>query len=206
MKPIYLKPGQNVVFLKMKKEPDGHHWEKLPSYERHLAIMATSEGPYLRVCHTIAENPEADGIQWIKIPYLPGEICYVREMWLISDLFDRPISKDYDGELWVYKGKVTEALKDRLVYYTDHVGKWEGAWRSPVTMPQWAARRHVRIVSCEPMNIKNISLADIEALGFHDDRATFNATRQFETFMQDWIYKHPGKEWAWRVKVEDSPS
>jgi hypothetical protein len=25
-----------------------------------------------------------------------------------------------------------------------------GKWRSPVTMPQWAARRHVRILSCVP--------------------------------------------------------
>jgi len=37
--------------------------------------MQTSKGPYLRVSHTIKENPMEDGVQWIRLPYLVGEKC-----------------------------------------------------------------------------------------------------------------------------------
>jgi hypothetical protein len=49
----------------------------------------------------------------------------------------------------------------------------------------------VTVLSCEPVNIKNISLADIKLLGLPDDATPF-----------DVIKRHPGKEWAWRITSE----
>ena len=57
----------------------------------------------------------------------------------------------------------------------------------------------VTVPSCEPVNIKNISLADIKLLGLPDDATPFDVTARLEEFMQDWIKRHPGKEWCWRT-------
>jgi hypothetical protein len=71
-----MKSVSGTLFFKpMKEEPEEHHWSSLPSYKLHLKIMQTSKGPYLRVSHTIKENPTEDGPQWIRLPYLPGEKC-----------------------------------------------------------------------------------------------------------------------------------
>lgn len=204
MKPIYLKPDQDVMFVEMKEEPSS----------------GIRKSPFVKSGLEDGHGRE------LKSPFRPGEICYVREAWRIGawaeddgdfciDYKDGPrkVWLHVDGDdyeqferLWMESCDDADAAGAGISEegnYVWEIGESPCRWRSPVTMPEWASRRHVRIVSCEPMNIKNISLADIEALGFYDDRATFNATRQFETFMQDWIYKHPGKEWAWRVEVEE---
>ena len=66
----------NTLFFKpMREEPEEHHWSTMDSYKMNLKIMQTSKGPYLRVSHTIKENPMEDGVQWIRLPYLVGEKC-----------------------------------------------------------------------------------------------------------------------------------
>ena len=88
----------------------------------------------------------------LKAPYSPGEVCWVRETW-------RHIANSS------HPGMPVEAV----IQYSDMTIKYRGSWpdfanapkeawwntgkqpwRSPVTMPQWAARRHVRIISCVP--------------------------------------------------------
>ncbi len=64
-----------------------------------------------------------------KLPYRPGEKCYVREIWALPDPTDRTCI-------------CYQALEHPIT-----TGE---KWRSPVTMPQWASRRHVRIISCVP--------------------------------------------------------
>ena len=70
-----------------------------------------------------------------RAPYLPGEKCYVREAWTTT------------------QAGMLLKLPERVLYKADFVGQegfvdWK--WSSPVTMPRWAARRHVRILSCVP--------------------------------------------------------
>ena len=51
----------NTLFFKpMREEPEEHHWSTMDSYKMNLKIMQTSKGPYLRVSHTIKENPMED--------------------------------------------------------------------------------------------------------------------------------------------------
>jgi hypothetical protein len=85
-------------------------------------------------------------------PYSPGEVCWVRETW-------RHIANSS------HPGMPVEAV----IQYSDMAIKYRGSWpdfanapkeawwntgkqpwRSPVTMPQWASRSHVRILSCVP--------------------------------------------------------
>jgi len=71
-----MKSVPNTLFFKpMREEPEEHHWSTMDSYKMNLKIMQTSKGPYLRVSHTIKENPMEDGVQWIRLPYLVGEKC-----------------------------------------------------------------------------------------------------------------------------------
>jgi hypothetical protein len=71
-----MKSVPSLLFFKpMKEEPEEHHWSTMDSYKMNLKIIQTSKGPYLRVSHTIKENPMEDGVQWIRLPYLVGEKC-----------------------------------------------------------------------------------------------------------------------------------
>ena len=130
-----MKPFIPREWIRMRKQPEEHPWSRLSSYKMHMTIKQTSKGPYLRVCHTIKENPIPDGVQWIKAPYSPGEVCWVRETWTTT------------------RAGMLLKLPERVLYKADFVGHesfvdWK--WSSPVTMPQWASRRHVRILSCVP--------------------------------------------------------
>lgn len=165
-----MKSVQSLLFFKpMKEEPEEHHWSTMDSYKMNLKIMQTSKGPYLRVSHTIKENPMEDGVQWIRLPYLVGEKCYVRETWRIGawaendgdfciDYKDGPRKQwlhvdgdDYDQfeRLWIES--CDDADKAGIKVNDEGRYEWEQGqspcrWRSPVTMPQWAARRYVRIL------------------------------------------------------------
>ena len=123
-----MKPFIPREWIRMRKQPEEHPWSRLSSYKMHMTIKQTSKGPYLRVCHTIKENPIPDGVQWIKVPFSPGEVCWVREVYECEyDLWGVPEIR--------YKEKGDEPFYQ---------------WLSPVTMPQKYARRHVRIISCVP--------------------------------------------------------
>lgn len=189
MKPLYSTP---IAFRPMKEGPAGHHWSGMKSYKMHLKIMQTSKGPYLRVSHTIAENPMEDGVQWIKPPYRPGEKCYVPEAW-------RPECPTKG----TYKGFLGTGYKDGTFRLTGWPNGFEaypnGKWRSPVTMPQWAARRFVTVVSCEPVRIEDVTEEDCIGMGV--DSSKYGKTYRF-AFLFDWHKRHPGK-WAWRVESEE---
>ena len=132
-----MKPFIPREWIRMRKQPEEHPWSRLSSYKMHMTIKQTSKGPYLRVCHTIKENPIPDGVQWIKAPYSPGEVCYVPETWGSN------MVKGYEsyGKIF-YRADMPDQKTVPETYGCP--------WRSPVTMPQWAARRHVRILSCVP--------------------------------------------------------
>jgi len=150
-------PGE-FCLVPMKEEPEEHHWSTMDSYKMNLKIMQTSKGPYLRVSHTIKENPMEDGVQWIRLPYLVGEKCLDKST-----------------------GKV------------------------------------VTILSCEPVRVSEVTVADAERLGVVAEWDSLSANQQEnlkEKYMRDaigeddlfyllWRKRHPGKEWAWRVEGKE---
>jgi hypothetical protein len=73
----------------------------------------------------------------ITPPYSPGEVCYVPETWGSN------MVKGYEsyGKIFYRAGMPDQKTVPET---------YGCPWRSPVTMPQWAARRHVRIISCVP--------------------------------------------------------
>ena len=97
-----MKSVSGTLFFKpMKEEPEEHHWSSLPSYKLHLKIMQTSKGPYLRVSHTIKENPMEDGPQWIRLPYRPGEKCLDKSTGEVVTIVScEPMQKDDGSWAW----------------------------------------------------------------------------------------------------------
>jgi hypothetical protein len=85
----------------------------------------------------------------IKPPYSPGEVCWVRERWGITGHPD-PYADTIYGVQYKSDGAVLYPYYPIESHFD--VADWSdiGKWRSPVTMPQWASRRHVRILSCVP--------------------------------------------------------
>jgi len=85
----------------------------------------------------------------VYAPYSPGEVCWVRERWGITGHPD-PYADTIYGVQYKSDGAVLYPYYPIESHFD--VADWSdiGKWRSPVTMPQWASRRHVRILSCVP--------------------------------------------------------
>jgi hypothetical protein len=126
-------------------------------------------------------GPIAELVVIPKRPYRPGEKCYVPEV------FDCRYNE------WGNVETRYKANGDDPFY----------SWRSPVTMPQWAARRFVTILSCEPMRVSEVTEEDAIRLGFTFDE--YNQVMARENFENDWHQRHPGT-WAWRVESEEIKS
>jgi len=100
----------------------------------------------------------------VKAPYRPGEVCWVRETWALVQIWtDEAGNADYIKE---WTEKLPKELPKGWVAVYD--AEWQEAhclsrddrfikhWRSPVTMPRWAARRYVRILSIKPVEDKGV--------------------------------------------------
>ena len=139
-----------------------------------------------------------------KLPYRPGEKCYVREGWGITGRPD-PYADTIYGVQYKSDGAVLYPYYPIESHFD--VADWSdiGKWRSPVTMPQWAARSFVTILSCEPVRVSEICVADLQELGYFaslmQDPCDM-ADQIKDKFKADWHKRHPGKEWAWRVESE----
>jgi hypothetical protein len=141
-----MKPFIPREWVKMRKQPDAGTTS--------IATLIDKQG----VRHVAMGGNPKDADTWeclgnfFTAPYSPGEVCWVRETW-------RHIANSS------HPGMPVEAV----IQYSDMTIKYRGSWpdfanapkeawwntgkqpwRSPVTMPQWASRRHVRILSCVP--------------------------------------------------------
>lgn len=145
------------------------------------------------------EYPEEGGLHY-KPPYLVGEKCYVREAWRP----ERPIKG-------TYKGFLGTGYKDGAFKLTGWPSGFEaypnGKWRSPVTMPQWAARSFVTVLSCEPVRVEDVTEEDAIKLGHINTPTKANKGMYHlgakDKFLMAFREKHHGKEWAWRVESEE---
>lgn len=122
-------------------------------------------------------------------PFRPGEKCYVPETWGSN------MVKGYEGY-----GKIfyrADMPNQKTVPET--YGK---PWRPPVTMPTWAARRFVTIVSCEPVRVSEIEEWDAKGTGIEIDGHWSMFYKK--AFINYWHKRHPGKEWAWVIRTEEN--
>ncbi len=221
MKPLY-SPAE-VQFLRMKEPIGNCPWCEGKGYEW-VECGDLSGYDYREPCRCILN----------RRPFLPGEKCYLREAWAIHQpgsiqpetlpTFEyETYNRDLD-RVSLQKGY------DLLYRATAKIDPdFPIHWRSPVTMPQWAARRFVTILSCEPMRVSEVTEEDCLAVGLKKitkdngrtwkygiaDRdglpGTDNTGWAWEEWKVDykeafkiwWRKRHPGKEWCWRVEGKE---
>jgi hypothetical protein len=83
--------------------------------------------------------------------------------------------------------------------------KWKHNKLSPMFLPADAARYHIKITGINFQRLRNISLHDIEAEGFPDNRATYNAPIQVRKYKTLWDRINPEYPWEadpWVVVYE----
>jgi len=219
MKPLYspaevqfrvMNPQPNWVFLNEREKPDEYEPGVFVWYAPHPAGEDGSDVDWQGEFH--------------KAPYRPGEKCYLRETWQLAPI------KTTD---WYRDGTcIMPGTEDRphtrskwnsahnVIYradgeYTSLSGE-KTAWRSPVTMPQWAARRFFTIVSCEPMRIGEVTWQDAIKSGIEAKYCCNGADcacmglpidNPVEEFQDRWEQKHPGTWpdlWVWRIAIKPS--
>ena len=192
MKPIYLKPNQTLMFVPMKEEP-------------HAGIR---KSPFVKSSLEDGHGKE------LKPPFHPGEKYYVREVWKHIGNQCHPGTAIQACVIYTDGGKRLcgswpdfSSAPDRRWWNSGKV-----VWFSPVTMPQWAARRFVTVISCTPMRVEDVTEEDCIAVGFTDtESAQFgpaggpseNMGARVD-FYEYWKARHPGKEWAWRVEAKEA--
>lgn len=118
-----------------------------------------------------------EGGQSWRSPYgVPGDELWVREVWALVEPYPQILQK-YDLPIaWrVEKNLVAlEYWHKRVIFYADYPGKMpkecgrgatDNKWRSPVTMPRWAARLWLKVTGIWPEPVQEISEDDALAEG-----------------------------------------
>jgi len=90
-----------------------------------------------------------------RAPFLPGEKCYVREGWCEWYASGKRLADN----ITIHEAGVRYRSDGAEIIFRVNLPRYGGrmrdngkiAWKSPVTMPAWAARRFVTILSCEPV-------------------------------------------------------
>ena len=154
----------------MKPQPNHHHWEYMQSYRLEHKLLGSKNLLWAKFWHTIKENPESDGKQWIKFPYGQiGDRLWVRET-------------HYRYGHWVKNGK-TKTGRQKYKFCADKDGftslifdcpdEWiqknknlEGWFKRPsIYMPRWASRILLEITNVRVERLNQIVWGDCEKEG-----------------------------------------
>lgn len=145
--------------------------------------------------HYASESHFCKGVAIDFARYCPGETVYIKETWTrTADRAGRILYKADDGHI--------KAVADYPV-----------KWKSPLFMPEWAARCHALIVSVRPERVQEITEEEAIAEGIagihpcnHSMDYVFGCRDQFTNL---WESLHPGSwernDWVWRIELEKIP-
>lgn len=165
-----------------------------------------------------------------KPRYLPGETVYIKETWRVGawDENGGLVAIDYKADRFVATRKEYIQIPDAKTFEklwiestedarragmkTDCDGQYHWTpgqgptrWRSPLFMPEWAARSHALIVSVRPERVREITESEAILEGFffagHGDD-----WMRHDGFRATWDRLHPGSwgrnDWVWRIELE----
>lgn len=104
-------------------------------------------------------------IKW-QAPYKLGQEVYVRETWWSGFELDEKDCVDEDKPLTIYKADTSDprpfdVSDDWCTHEYGHDKRDWLRWKSAATMSKSAARTRFKIVSCEAVRVKEITLGNI---------------------------------------------
>lgn len=186
-----LQAGATQIRVPMKHQPEMHDFE-CGGVQLAFVSPATIPG-YLAVgVDRVEETPS-----YLRCPYPPGTVIVGRETWMLADFVDETTEILY---------RATE----------EDAEGYEG-WLSPVTMPVWASRFRLPVLSAQPVRVSEISEADAQVCGVEpwyeadlrpDGELRAGPSQKYRARFQDlWTADYgPGcpweKAWCWAVTVE----
>ena len=147
-----------------------------------------------------------DGREFIKPPYRPGDIVYVKETWATSVcLDDKPPrdTKDHGLPFWYLDGSVmyTGARTGGVSFMTP------GKKRSPLFMPEWAARLHLEILNVRPERVQAITDEEAYREGIPEWKYPDQTFNPIVRFHELWDSLHPGSweqnPYVWRIEFKE---
>ena len=110
-------------------------------------------------------------------PYAPGDLIWCRDAWNIthtSDLAPGEVIGKTADECAADNGGFATPCGDGVVYRSEgaewHPVYGKAIWRSPVTMPKWAARTWLRCIGVEVRRVQTISEDEAIANGILENR------------------------------------
>ena len=181
---------QSVVRRPMKEQPEGD----------------------LVVTYPVGEHAPIwfDGPRIVKSPYSPGEVVYMQEPWCpVVDPFvgGAAAGVGYSDKTWLGIQEPVGKFKDGWTCFN-----WEkpDVWKfnSPVTMPQWASRLHLKL-TVRPEKLQDITKEEaalegctngspLYALSLYDFKELWDAIyKKFPWSSNPWIWRY-GLEEVWR--------
>lgn len=137
----------------------------------------------------------SDGLQWPVVAfarYHTGETVYVKEMWATEAMFNKMTARGIE------KTKLaTVPLWYRIAdYQIDRLDQTQGRWRSPLFMPEWAARTFLKIKDVRPERLQEITRDDALAEGVQQDPLDDPDPVVCYSQLWDSINRKPGTRWA----------
>jgi hypothetical protein len=135
----------------------------------------------------------------VKAPYLPGDILYVRETWMISNPFGDFAKYNRTAE-YMYKAGYA---KGKRITITREMGKNLGAWKPSIHMPRDAARIFLKVTDVRVERLQDITEEQIKKEGIREE---FPPLAQ-DAFQELWDsttkeYKWRLNPWVWVIEFE----
>jgi hypothetical protein len=101
----------------------------------------------------------------VKAPYLPDDILYVRETWMISNPLG-DFARDNRTAEYMYKAGYS---KGKRIPITRENEKNLGAWKPSIHMPKGAARIFLKVTDVRIEKLHDMTTTDATKEGFKDD-------------------------------------
>jgi hypothetical protein len=194
MKGILFKPDMNLAIREGRK-----------TVTRRLIEPAINDHPDVFISQYV--NPswcfirtDTRSILKPKPRYLPGETVYVKEAWATDRIFNKMNAKEIENTkvatvpLWY---RINDEQFDQMC-------QTRGRWRSPLFMPQSAARTFLLIKDVRPERLR--CMTDTEALleGVGPISIVQTATMIYQRLWDEINPKHPwdSNPWVWRIEFE----
>lgn len=140
----------------------------------------------------------------VKAPYLPGDILYVRETWMISNPFG-DFARDNMTAEYMYKAGYA---KGKRIPITRENEKNLGAWKPSIHMPKEAARIFLKVTDVRVERLKDITEDQIKKEGIKEEFPPLAEDRWIELWdstlkkQQFDVYSWEANPWVWVIEFE----
>jgi hypothetical protein len=147
--------------------------------------------------------------QWhtAKSPYAVGDVLAVKETWRYIEK-TAWLERDNDGKRF-YQYKIDNCEVDTIGGYESEQTKefWERGkietlspekWRSPVTMPIWAVRKHLLVTGIRCERVQEMTAQDAVKCGYDINTHTWKV---WDKDNPKYLYDSNPWQWVWDINI-----